>query len=561
MRKFLLLSLLAFYFGTTIKSQNVNYISSGVPIKEKKLVTVKIIGGIDDKIYTRTITKKKKNGLRLSMYQKENATLLKTLPIKDFGSANSSTIINESNFFNSIICNNQIYVVWVKSTEMDKSVFLQTFDKDLNEIQKPQLVFQISKKKNSLHDASIFFLASPDETKFIVGAEKCSEKNEKIVLQFKLINKDFEILETTQAELPYSLATKSKEATSEYKMDNNGDLYFDTEASISTVINNEKPTPGHLLGKVDSKTSEVNSKFFSFRSKSLQNFNYQINDSDLFVIGSYNELSDNMKDAKYSTGIYSVKINKNSFEELNDVTFSKLDKSKIVYSDYKMSKSDKKKYSVNEFTLNAINNSGLVITNINKTDDKGMLLTLNSQNMYTVCTNSGCQNYTNHHGVIYIRLDEGGEIIWVSCTQVNMIYKEFVTPSNIIIKADDKFFTIIRSSKNSNSSYLIDKETGIMKKAPLELKYKIQEPEEVNGELFFIGYNSKVSTKGWITFGIGAALVPVFIATVISVIVSEPGILLTTFGTSSAPFSWLFIYLGLHLKRNDIYFGKYVLKN
>ncbi len=539
-------------------SQNVNYISTYTPIKESKLVSTKILGKIDDNIYVKSVIKKKEKGLRLSVYHKDSTTLIKTIPIKAFGLPKSGTIIDECDVQETMICNDLIYVVWSQTTDTEKSAYIQIFDKELTEIQKPKKILQLARREKVFHDASLFFISSSDGAKFIIGGEQCSDKNEKVTLQYKLLDKNFNIIESCQATLPYSVITKSNKTTSDYKIDNEGNLYFDTRVTMSSDSKNtdKKIISGHLIGKINSIDSEVNSKFISFKGKILTNFNYEINNNDISILGTYTNEKNNYKE-KTHTGIYLTKIDKISFENIDDVIFNDIEKTNIVFSDYEMSNSEKKRYDINELTLERINNNDLVITNITKTPDNGLLLVANSQHWVSDCSNSTCKTITYHRGVIYIRIDEARKLSWVSCTEQSINYNSFITPANKLITKGNKYITVVRTSKKMNSIYSIDSQTGFVKKIPLEAKFRMQDPEDIDGEIYFVGLNPKISTKGWITMGIGMALIPVIPYTVVLAIVSDVSMTLATIAAVGVPLSYLLLQIGTTIKRHNVYFGKY----
>lgn len=550
MRKQLVLALMLIISGA-LCAQNVKYVCSSKPIKESKLVSTKILGVIDENLYMATTSSYGRN-LRLSMYQKESTTLLKTVPVKGFGAKTSNQILRDARYKAIIIKGENIYVAWEKENPVESVVFLQIFNKELQETQRPRSIYKLTNKNKAIHKAELFFLMSPNGSKMIVGGEESSLKNENVKLQYKVLNIDQEVINTIQAELPYALTQKGADATAEYQMDNSGNLYFNTGVLLSDEETNKRAPKerAYLFGNIDPESSEVKTKIIAFENKDISNFSYEIFDDHLFVFGTYStKFNKKNRKADINCGIYTMKIDKTSFDNIGEIQFNELDETKVAYADHKMSSSKKKKYSKEEYAINQMTDYGLIITDFKKTEDDGLLLTLNSQVFRTVCSNKGgCSYYTDLYGVSFIKLNSSGEIDWISCTEQKRTYNGFIVPTNKIAKKGDKYFTVIQSKKKMNTSYLIDARTGVIKSMPMKSKYKFEESEVVGDELYFVGLKPKPSVVAYVGTGIALASIP------ISIVALPLELMGLGIGTGA-----IVAYLTSGRKRHDVYLGRYEL--
>lgn len=530
-------------------AQNVKYINSSSPIKEKTVVETNVLGAIEDNVYIYT-TDYARKAMRLSIYNKENTELKKTLPVVGFGAKKIYKILNLARLKKVLLKNDLLYVVWEIKNAKESTLFLQIFDKDFQELQQPRSVYRLTNKSKAVHKSELFFLMSPSGTKIVVGGEESSVKSENVKLQYKVMDMNQEVLNTVQAELPYSLSRKGSGVTSDYQVDNSGILFFDTDVNfVDEDDKRARPVKTHLFGNINPETSEVKSKSISFENKDIQNFSYELFDDHVFVFGTFStKYNKKNKKAEINHGIYSLKIDKKSFEALGDIQFDELDETKVAYSNFVMSSSKKKKYTKEEYSLNQMTNFGLIITDFKKTDDNGIIMSLNSQLFRTVCSNKGggCRYYTDLFGVSFIKLNAAGEIEWISCTEQKITYSGFVVPQNKLAKNGNNYHSVVHTRPKLMTSYFIDNTTGMIKETTLKNKFKDEKAEVINDEMYFVGRNWKLSTSGWAGMGFSALMIPASLVALPAEFVAVG--VLGAIGVA---------YISYSFKRNDVYFGKY----
>ncbi len=548
MKKLITLAFVLLMMGGTF-AQNVKYVNSSSPVKEKTVVETKVLGAIEDNVYMYTTDYARKT-MRLSIYNKENTELKKTLPVVGFGAKKTYKILKLARLKTVLLKNDNIFVVWEIENNKESTLFLQLFDKDFQELQQPRSIYRLTNKNKAVHKAELFFLMSPSGNKIIVGGEESSVKSENVKLQYKVMDVNQEVLNTVQAELPYSLSRKGYGATSEYQVDNSGILFFDTDVNVIDEDNKRaQAVKTHLFGNINPETSEVKSKSISFENKDIQNFSYELFDDHVFVFGTFStKYNKKNKKAEINHGIYSLKIDKQSFEAIGDIQFDELDETKVVYSNFVMSSSKKKKYTKEEYSLNQMTNFGLIITDFKKTEDNGIIMSLNSQLFRTVCSNKGggCRYYTDLYGVSFIKLNTEGEIEWISCTEQKITYAGFVVPQNKLAKNGNNYHSVVQSRPKLMTSYLIDNTTGMVKETTIKNKFKDEKAEVINDEMYFVGRNWKLSTSGWAGMGFSALMIPASLVALPAEFVAVG--VLGAFGVA---------YISYSFKRNDVYFGKY----
>lgn len=550
--KKLIITLVVLLLLTNIGAQNVKYVNTQVPFKEKRLVSSEVVGGIEDMVYVTSTRGYLNKSLRISSYNKDNSSMIKTLAVTGFEKKVANPSLQDAYFSEIIVKNDLLYVVWKRYIGQSSQLILQVFDKDLIEVKQPKVIYQMN--NGNLNYGSLFFFMSPNGEKIIAGGEESATKNGNVNIKYKVFDKNQEVINTVQAEQPFSVKGSGGSSSSEYKMDNNGFLYFMVKVNLNDDKKESKKERGNLMGSINPETSEIKTKVFSFLNKTISNSSFEFVDNHLFLVGTYRtKYSKKNKDVGHNNGVFTAKIDKQTFESIGDPIFNELDESKVVFSDYEMSNSQKKKYSMGEYAVQQMVEFGFLVTDYKKTDDNGLIMSINSQALRTVCSDKGgCSHYTDLFGVNYIKLNAEGEIDWISCTAQRMTYRGFVIPENKLAYKDGNNHTVVRSKHNINTSYLINDKTGDVKMAKFKNKFARESSEVVNNELYFVGLNRRESALGVGFLGVGLALIP---ASIISMVVLSSPLLFI--GVGAGVFS---AAISLYMKRHNVNFGRYELQ-
>ncbi len=546
--KKLLISLVVLLLLANVGAQNIKYVNTPVPFKEKGMVSANIVGGIEDNIYVTSTKVRGGKSLRISSYNKETSTMIKTVPLKGFGKSMDNSLLNGATFSEICVKNDQLYVVWERRDGDAFQIILQILDKDLIEVQKPKVIYQLSDGRSRY--SSLFFFISPNGNKIIAGGEESLLKTDNVKVQYKLMDKDLEVLNTVQTELPYSLKRSTDGSSSEYKMDDDGFLYFMVNVNLNNESRESKKEKGSIVGSINPETSDVKTKVFSFSNKIISNSSFELIEDHLFVVGTfstkYNKLNRN---AETNNGVFTAKIDKQSFENIGNPIFNELDETKVAFSDYNMSDSKKRKYSKGEYAVKQMVDFEFLVTDYKKTEDNGLIITINSQVYTTLCSNKGgCSYFTDLWGVNYIKMNAAGEIDWISCTAQRMTYNGWVVPKNKLAYKDGNYHTVVRSRYYKNTSYLIDDKTGMVKMTQIKNKFKEEKSEAVNDQLYFVGLQRKLSSTGIGFLATGVALIP------ISLIVSSP-LMVVGVGVGVVAAT-----LSIYMRRHNVDFGRYELQ-
>ncbi|MEI6347910.1 MAG: hypothetical protein WCP69_08190 [Bacteroidota bacterium] len=553
MKKQIITAFFIFITGILV-AQEVKYVGTSVPVKEHKIVKSSIIGNIDEYVYI-TTTNKKNYQLKLSMYNKETTVLNKTVAVRSFGKKDNNPIIKHAFLKDILIKNKKIYVVWAIENWEESQLILQIFDKELTEILKPKVIYQLANKDRSFYNSHVFYLMSPDGNMLIAGGEESALKGENIKLQYKLYSSELEVKNTIQAELPYSIAVKTSDISSEYKMSNQGFLFFNVSV---TATNNEKTgdIKGQLIGNINSDNSEVKFHVFSFENKQIYNFNYEVLENQLFVFGTYSS-KQNLISKKTSTkekdnyGIFSTKVDLKSFAIIDEIHFNQFDQEKVVYSDYKLSKKGKQLTTKEEVAI-LLMKGNLVISDYLLTSDNGMLMTLNNQIQINDCTGRSCVYYTNIYGINYVKLDSKGDINWISSTQINAQYPGLSNCKEKLIKKNDKYYTIISGLNKEATIITVEEKTGFITKKYIKKEINEEIVKAVDNQFFVVGLKKRLSA-----FAIASISGFVLSTAIAAFTLANPFYTVLVIVPAGFYYNFFSSFMPVH----NVYFGKYELLN
>lgn len=521
-----------------VQSQKVNIEKK--PVKENFLVTSKIIGSIDSSIYVATSVRIAENSLRLSVYNKETTDFIKTIIVKKYG--DKKTILKNAKFDQAYIKNNLIYLVWIVENKKESRIILQVYDRDLSEIQSPKIIYEFINPSQSYTIAHPFILISPDGSKIIAGGEEPSDKGNNIKLQYKLMNKQLEVINSTQVELPFSIIFKPNKTSSKYKMDNQGFLFLNT-AVVFYELKIEKK--GQLIGSINPENSELKYHVFTYENKELTNLHYEIRDEKLFVYGVYKENtnSDNKRKNKdnLKQGIYSITLDKQLLTIIGEDHFEIIQAENIVYSDLQMDEYSKSKSTSEAYALNHINSRDLAVTECHRTSDDCNILVLNNQTYLS----DGTVTSTTIEEIYYVKLMDNGKIKWVSCTEQKSTFFYFVDFKNSMIKKEDSYYSV-RPYDKMNIIYKINETTGFISKSKSKKEYLEEVIKPIDNEIYYVGLkHSRYTKNAFIGLGISA------VGLTISAIVF-PYII---------PVFVITGYVSTAFKGSNVYFGKFDFHN
>jgi hypothetical protein len=470
MKKFIL-GLVSLLFSINLSvSQNVSLMSLPQKTKIKTATNVKFIGTIDESIYfyveNSLFTKTK-----LLKYNKENTKLSNIVDVRGFSNKEKNPLIKDAIIGQIFItADKKIRIFWFVEQKNIAKVLYSDFDHNLREIKKPQVIYQLQNKPKAFSNAKLFALMSNDGQKFIIGGEESTLKQENVSIQYKIFNDKLVVENSYTADLPYSVINRNSSiiTTSDYRISNNGDMFYYTNINLGgSKERKNKSETGYLLGKVNSSDGKNSYQIIAFDTKNIYNLKFEFLTDHIMAFGIYYSVGDNNDNRNY--GIFSVKLDIETLEAIDDIKFNILDDSKLAFTNLFMSPTDKKKYTPEKFAMTKIRSNGLRIEDFIKINNEEVILVLSSSYVIITQSQNSSSATTYHVANVYVKLNKAGEIDWFSCTHIGTTYsgyKDLILP---MIDKDEKIYLVDRGYKigeskkidyNLNTLYVVDQKTG-----------------------------------------------------------------------------------------------------
>jgi hypothetical protein len=500
MKKFIL-GLVSLLFSINLSvSQNINLVSlqKKEKIEDSYNSAVKFIGNIDNSTYILVETGLISKILKLD---NENMELMKIQPIKGYIIKNGNPMLKKAQINKIFITNDKtIRVFWLSQENNYAKILYSEYDQNLQEIKKPQLVHQLPNNVNYstmsyYFNAKMFVLSSLDGEKFVVGGEESSRSPKNLSIQYKIYNKDMNVENSFTIELPYIPKSEWNSfdlttPTANYKLSNNGDLYYYTGISLGdTEERKNKSERGSLLGKVSAKDGENSYQIIAFDNKNTLKTDFVFFPDYVMVFGLYYSgnvrINSNIAGKTYimNYGIFSVKLDTESLEAISDIKFSLFDESKVASTNFIMTKNEKSKYTPEKHAIKKINSSLLEKENNVVINNNEILLVFSSSIMPTYYT-----------GNIFVKLNSSGDIDWISCVQAYERSIRYDGYAGLVEKSDymvlvDRGYREQTSSKidsKLNSACFVDKKTGKILVKPLATIGKNEKRHVSNNEMFVL---------------------------------------------------------------------------
>lgn len=550
--KQIILVIVSFFIVNISNSQNITITKDKTPLKEKTRVEVNIIGEINGFVYTYT-TKLDGSGLRLCKYNKTSTNLVKNLPVSKFGAKLQNDLLTNSKITNIFISNSTIYVAWTHTSGNNFALVLQTFDENLSSLIKPKILYQFNGKNGRMSAPHFFVQISPDGNKLICGVEESSKKGEQLKIQYKLFNSEFDILTTVQAELPYTVNSTISSASAEYKVDNLGFVYFQSQINLVENKKSKNINRGFVVGSLNPNNNELSYQIINFDTKEVKNLTYEILPNYIAIYGIYNERANNT----ITAGVYTAKLDKTSLNIIGDPVFSEIEAKHIVYTEFKAEKTKSRTLSSEEVTSAYLGRDFAIIGQY-ATSDGGIVFQLADVEYWTTCTNNSCTYSTKYYNVYHIKVSNEGKVDWLVCVNNYSNRLNWHEPKIGMNTINGKLQFIVYNSNSEGTFYEINEATGKTIKKKLEANKLENFTAVIDNEFMLISRKSHISTAGLISTGalLAAGGISYYVYKNKENPTDLDGIL-----KFFLPFGFIAstVYT-ITIKSHDIYFGKIVIK-
>jgi hypothetical protein len=415
---------------------------------------------------TDLVVLRKSNGKRdinmaLYAYDKNSLTQKHSVQLRGKDNQKRSELLKGKVYLKTIVQEELVFVFWEETEKKTVSVFAESFDYNLRQVEKLKKVYSYDGKYKT---GAIVLNALEDNTDILIGHEFSDERGGEIKFEYVLFDSGLSKLAAKELEYSFSRVGKNYSGiSSKYNLGKDGNLYIQTDVVLSKddKKNLEKGESSSYtkftvvnLEDGDYKTLDVR-----FEDKNVLNFNYTIGDGEVRLYGFYNDLTiDNKK--RSTNGIFHTTLNSNSLE-ISKPVFSEFDK-RTLDKLFKEDKEDRKKSKAftrkGKARKDAVDNVSLqdnyVIETARILDDGNIVLFGTKMRNYTVtvCTTDSkgvttCREvpYCDKGNVTLFNLNKDGELTWSSNIDRQITYGRHNRYDLRVLKKENKAFVIYGS--------------------------------------------------------------------------------------------------------------------
>lgn len=365
-------------------------------------------------------------------------------------------------YYQTIILENLIYVLWTKNAGNVIEIYAETFDNKLKKINGLKKIYEINSYSRATDNLLIVYNGKIGN-KILIGREIASTKeSENLKIEYKLINEDFSLVSSNQVSLPIIITKKSRKDNSSdlicsYELANDGYLYIKDIVRVSDedkkFLKKGEASTYPILMQLNPESGKI--KYFSlkFNNKNTLGFSWVVTHNTVRMYGFFSDL-DRDSDGKDSHGMFYMSVNSEDFIHA-DPKFSYFETS-FLNKLYNRKEKSKDEFSKNRKTSQS-NEDGIdenyVIENV-ITENKNTVLfcTILRNWAQTVCGKT-CQTYyyCSKRNVTVFKFNEAGEIVWAS--NINR-YKEYsgLDVQDISVLSSNSNYFVTYGNSNTDES-------------------------------------------------------------------------------------------------------------
>ncbi len=488
-------------------------------------------GANSKKLYVKFESDKK---YKLIAYDKNTLDKVNEVVVWDKRTANKK--MGDYGWYKTIVFENSIFVLWYKESRKMDELYAACYDNNLNLIFDFKKIYEIASEKGKEKKAEIFIEENIKNEKIIIGAEKSTEKGERLKIEFKIFDANLSaIAENNNITLPIIVIAKSNKLSCDYKLGNDGNLHIKCNLKINKEQSEDLKKGQNdyfpIYSIINTITGAVKTFNMKFDNRNVFNCNFIEDSNSVKILGFFSDLNKDKKGINIDGFFYGI-IDSKTFNFKEDLRFNYFTKEQlsILFSNVLDSvKNDlvfsfgKKKRVIEPY----ISSEEFNIESIHSLDNDNLVLfCCNTGNYSEERSYTGSNGATNRYllkrsikaNICAIKIKENGQIDWMSNLDRTAVYPGWNVQDLKVISRNNKFYVCFGSSEkiDIDNPYKIDKgiyyaifdyTNGNYKKAFSELSIKETIEKEkkeflqenlliLNNDIYTVDFSSTRKKRG-----------------------------------------------------------------
>ncbi|MES2679625.1 MAG: hypothetical protein V4635_07055 [Bacteroidota bacterium] len=390
---------------------------------------------------------------------------------------NKSKKEEDYDYYQSIILDDIIYVLWTKTEKKIVELYAQSFDAKLKKLNPLKKIYEVNRSKDGTDNLIVLYNKNIDDKIFIGKEYAITKDDENLKIEYKFLNADFSLVSSKQVTLPILITKRRRglfrsvgsinDLIASYELGNDGNLYIQEMVKVSdeekkTLKRGEASVYPHVM-QVQLETGSTQDFKLKFPKKNTFNFSSLVTKDGVKLYGFFSDLDKDEK-GNDTHGTFFISLDSKTLKT-KDMKFSYFDKTFLdqLYAADKenqkkgrgLFKSKKAKASDEE----SIDDNYKIERVIEDKNDIILFCSIMKNWQRTVCTSNGkgggqtCHTYyyCTKSNVTAFKLNPKGDIVWARNLDRSITYPRWNVYDLNVIKTDNNYYVTYGSAYQLNS--------------------------------------------------------------------------------------------------------------
>jgi len=384
---------------------------------------------------------------------------------------------DDYDYYQSIILDDIIYVLWTKTERKVVELYAQSFDPKLKKLNPLKKIYEVNRSKDGTDNLIVLYNKDIGDKIFIGKEFAITHDDENLKIEYKFLNSDFSLVSARQVTLPLLITKRRRglfrsagsvfDLIANYELGNDGNLYVHdivkmSDEEKSQIKRGEASVYPHII-QVQLANGSTQDFKLKFPKKNTFNFSSLITRDGIKLYGFFSDLDKDEK-GKDTHGTFFISLDNKDLKP-RDTKFSYFDKAflDVLYAADKenqkkgrgLFKSKKAKASDEE----SIDDNYQIERVIEDKNDIILFCSIMKNWQRTVCTSNGrgggqtCQTYyyCTKSNVTTFKLNAKGDIVWARNLDRSVTYPRWNVYDLNVIQTDNNYYVTYGSAYQLNS--------------------------------------------------------------------------------------------------------------
>jgi hypothetical protein len=412
--------------------------------------------------------RKRNRKIKLLVFDK--ATMSRVGEAELFGYSKSGDM-DDIKYYKTLVLDNVIYVLWKKTTKSVVEIYAQSFDSRLKKINPLKKVYEVNRSKGGTDNLIVLYNNDINNKILFAKEFAITKDDEKLRIEYKLINEDFSVSASNQITLPIIVTKRRRGDRSiddnicSYELGDDGKIYIQDKVKLAdderkNLKKGEASVYTHYM-QLDPEKGGLNEFRLKFPKKNTFNSSSLVTKDGIKIYGFFCDLEKDEK-GNDTHGTFYVLLDGKSFT-VKDSKFSYFDK-KFLDQLYAADKENQKKgkglfksKEAKQSDEESIDDNYVIEEAVQDGNDILLFCSIMNNWSRTVCSGTGASRscttyyYCTKSNVTVFRISNNGDIVWASNLDRSVTYSRWNVWDVNVVKQNSDYYVVYGSAYQLNA--------------------------------------------------------------------------------------------------------------